>query len=118
LVFVDEAVAAGRFQNSKVMSLHWRWRLGGLGWLLVERAVGSVRVVLVDVVNNEPFELVLVPDDCVVKEFAADGSDPAFGEGVRDWCADGGFEDFEAFGVEDLVEGVDALAASVANEGS
>ena len=39
--------------------------------------MGSVGVVVVDVVNNEPFELLLVPDDGAVEEFSADGSDPS-----------------------------------------
>lgn len=74
---------------------------------------------MVDVVNNEPFELVLVPDDGagqpfgLLEEFTADGSDPSFGECVGYRRADGCLEDLEAFGVEDLVEGVDELAASV-----
>jgi len=68
-----------------------------------------VGVEVVDVVNNEPFELVLVPD-----ELSADGSDPSFGECVGYRRADRCLEALEAFGSECLVEGVDELAASVA----
>jgi hypothetical protein len=50
-----------------------------------------VGVVVVRVVDDEAFELVLVPDDGAVEEFPADGSDPAFGEGVGNWCPDGVF---------------------------
>ena len=42
-----------------------------------------VGVVVVDAVDHEAFELMLVPDDGAVEEFAAEGSDPAFGECVR-----------------------------------
>ena len=37
---------------------------------LIERAVGPVSVVMVDVVDHEPLELALVPDDRAVKEFS------------------------------------------------
>jgi hypothetical protein len=62
--------------------------------------------------------LVLVPDDGPVEKLASQGSDPAFGERVRDRCSDWGLVDLEAFGSEDLVEGVDELAASVTYERS
>ena len=51
---------------------------------LIEGAVRPVGVVVVDVVGDESFELVLVPDDGAVEEFAAQGPDPAFRERVRD----------------------------------
>ncbi|MFT7650753.1 MAG: hypothetical protein ACI8Y4_005528 [Candidatus Poriferisodalaceae bacterium] len=38
-MFVDEAVAAGRFHDLQVTSLSWGWFLGGLRCLLVERAM-------------------------------------------------------------------------------
>lgn len=60
--------------------------------------------------------MVVVPDDGAVEEFSTDRSDPPFGERVRDRCSDWRLEDFEAFGSEDLVEGVDELAAAVAYE--
>jgi len=69
-----------------------------------------------DVFNDEAFELQAVPDDGPVEQFAADRSDPAFREGVGYWGADGGLEDLEAFGSEDLVEAVDELAATVADQ--
>ena len=83
---------------------------------LIEGAVGPVGVVVVDVVGDEAFELVLVPDDGAVEEFASQGPDPAFGERVGDGRSDGGLEDLEAFGAEDLVEAVDELAASVTDQ--
>lgn len=42
----------------------------------------SVLVVVVDVVADEAFELLLVPDDRAVEDLAVDQSDAAIGEGV------------------------------------
>jgi len=78
--------------------------------------VGSVCVVVVGVVDDQLLQVVLVPDDGSVEELSADGADPAFSEGVGHPCADGGLEDLEAFGSEDLVEVVDELAATVADQ--
>jgi len=79
---------------------------------------GSVLVVVVDVVEDEAVELLAVPDDGSVEEFAADGSDRGFGECVCHGRADGGLEDLEAFGAEDLVECFDELAAAISNQRS
>jgi hypothetical protein len=59
---------------------------------LVEGAVWSVSVVVVEVVDDEPFELTLVPDDGPVEEFTAHRAGPAFSEGVRDrsWAGERG----------------------------
>lgn len=87
LALVDEAGATSRFQEAMVAN----------------------------VVDDESFELVLVPDDGagqpfgLLEEFSAQGSDPVFSEGVGYRCADGGLEDLEAFGSEDFVEAVDEL---------
>ena len=116
LVLVDEAVASGR---SECRDVGWRGFSGVVGRCrgsLFEGAVGSVLVVVRDVVGDEAFELLAVPDDGAVEEFAADRADPAFSERVGHWRAHGCAEDFEAFGSEDLVEAVDELAAAVANQ--
>ena len=73
-------------------------------------------VVVADVIHDQLFELVLVPDDGAVEEFAADGSDPPLCVGVGLWRPDRGLEDVEAFGAEYLVERVDELATSITNE--
>ena len=78
--------------------------------------MGPVGVVLVDVVGDEVFELVLVPDDGAVKKLSAQGADPAFGERVGHWDADRGAQDLETFGSEDLVEVVDELAGAVSQK--
>ena len=80
--------------------------------------MGPVSVVVVDVVDHEPLELVLVPDDGAVEQPAAQPADPALGEGVGCGCADRGLENLEALGAEDLVEVVDELAGAVTDEGS
>ena len=76
-----------------------------------------VGVVALDVVGDEALELAAVPDDGSVEELSSDGSDPSLGEGVRDRGADRGLEDLEALRSEYLVERVDELAASVADQG-
>jgi len=68
-----------------------------------------VAVVVPDVVDHEVFELWLVPGDGGVEEFAGDGGDPAFIESVGDRGSDGVLEDLVAFGVDNLVEGIDEL---------
>ena len=45
--------------------------------------MGPVRVVMIDVVDDELVELAAVPDDGAVEELASQGGDPAFGERVR-----------------------------------
>ena len=60
----------------------------------------------------------LVPNDGAVEELASQRADPAFGEGVGDRGADWCLEDLEAFGPEDLVEGVDELGSAVTNKGT
>lgn len=63
--------------------------------------------------TREALELVMVPDDGAVEKLAAQGSDPAFSERVGHGGADRGLEDLEAFGSEDLVEGINELAAPI-----
>jgi len=78
--------------------------------------VGSVLVVMADVVADEAVELGLVLDDGSVKQLSSDRSDPTLGERVGYRRSDRGLEDFEAFCAEHLVKRVDELAAAVTNE--
>jgi hypothetical protein len=71
--------------------------------------------VVVDVVDTEPVELVLVPDEGAIEELASDCADPPFREGVGDWCPNGGLEDLESFGSEDFIERANELAAAITN---
>ena len=75
-----------------------------------------VGVVVLDVVDHETFELMLVPDDGAVEQLATQGADPPFRERVRHRRPYRCLEDLEAFGCEDLVEGVDELAPAITNE--
>ena len=95
-IFVDQSAAACRSDNSKLLSVGVR-RLRRRWGPLIERAVGPVSVVVVDVVDHEPLELALVPDDGAVKELAAQGADPAFGERVGHWDANRGAQDLGPF---------------------
>ena len=78
--------------------------------------MGSVSVVMVDVIDGEPFEVLPVPDDGPVEEFTAKRADPTLGERIRDWGPDRSLEDLEAFGQEDLIEAVDELATAVTDQ--
>ena len=73
-------------------------------------------VVVVDVVDNDPLELGSVPHEGAVQEFASQRADPPFSESVRDRCPNGGLEDLDAFGAEDLVERSGELTAAVAHQ--
>ena len=55
----------GGSDDSKVgrVTVDGDWRVGVLWWFLVEGAVRSVGVVVVDLAGNELVELTLVPDD-------------------------------------------------------
>ena len=106
-VFVDEPVASGGSDGSKVGWVRMGRSHGGQWWLLVEGAVGSVLVVAADVIDDEPFELALVPDDGPIKELSADRSDPASAKRAGYRSPVRGLEGPEAFGAEALVEGVD-----------
>ncbi len=60
--------------------------------------MGPVFVVVLDVVDDEAFELSLVPDDGAIEELAADRSDPSFSERVGHRSPDGCLEGLEAVG--------------------
>ncbi len=64
--------------------------VAGRGWSLVEGSVGPVGVVVRDVVDDEAFELSLVPDDGAVEQLASERADPSLGERVGNRCADRG----------------------------
>ena len=114
-VLVDESTTPGR-SNDLEVSVWLVCSVGGNGWSLIERTVGPVRVVMIDVVDDKPVELAAVSDDGAVKELASQGADPAFGERFRHGSAHWCFEDLAAFGSEDLVECSSELAAAVAHE--
>ena len=73
-------------------------------------------VVVSDVIDDKTFELSLVPDDGAIEEFTADRANPSFSERVGYWRAGRCSEDLDSFGSKDLVERIDELAGSIANE--
>jgi hypothetical protein len=83
-----------------------------VGRALTEAAVRSVRVVMLDVLVQELLELVVVPDEGPVAEFAADGPDPSFGVGVRDRRVRRGADDPGAVAVKDVVEAGEELVGA------
>lgn len=76
----------------------------------------SVPVVVVDVLGDEPVELMLVPDDRAVEQLASERPDPSFREAVGHRRTHRGGEDLHAFVAEDGVEGPGELAPTVADQ--
>jgi hypothetical protein len=76
-VLVDESVAGGL--PSDRLARPVRDNVGAVGCALAEAAVRAIRVVVLEVFAEELLELVVVPDEGPVAEFAPDGADPAFG---------------------------------------
>ena len=64
----------------------------GLCRLLIQRPAGSVCVAVIDVVDDEAFELLAIPDDRAVDKLASQGADPALSEAAGDRCSDRRFE--------------------------
>jgi hypothetical protein len=103
------------------------WRTIGLQWVdrddvgavrggLTERPVGTLLVVVVDVVDEQRSELAFVPDDCAVQQLVPQRSDPPFGVRVGHrrawWCRDRR----DSFGFEHGVERSDILAGTVMDD--
>ena len=86
------------------------------GRLLIERSVGAVRVVVLDVLPKHCREVARSTDQEVVEAFAAQGADEAFGDGVRPRCSDRGAEDADVGAGEHGVEGGGELAVPVADQ--
>jgi hypothetical protein len=87
-----------------------------VGCALPEASVGTVRVVVLDVLVQELFQLAAVPDEGAVEKVAAHGADPAFRIRVRDRGARWRADDRRSVASEDLVEGGDELACTVADQ--
>jgi hypothetical protein len=97
-----------------------------LGWCVVgewsqgsglaESAVRPVTVVVELVLAKYGRGMGLVDDQDVVEEFAADGADEAFGDGVGPRCLHGRPDDLDAARGEDGVEGRGELGVAIADE--
>jgi hypothetical protein len=113
-VLVDESVAAGVSSDRSAGPI---FDDVAIVWCaLTETAVGSVGVVVRDVLVEEPFELGVVPDEGAVAELAAHRAHPTFRERVRDRRARRGADDRRAVDSEDLVEPGGELAAAVTDQ--
>jgi hypothetical protein len=88
---------------------------GSVRCALTEAAVWSVRVVMLDVLDEELLEVSLVPDEGPVAEFAADGADPSFGVGVRDRRVRRRADDRGALAAEHVIKADEELAGAVAD---
>src|SRR5205807_7709084 len=75
-----------------------------VGRLEVERAVGSLLVVVPDVDAEDMLELALAEDQEPVEAFAADAADPAFHVGVGVWRPDGRADDLDVLTRQEGVE--------------
>jgi hypothetical protein len=80
-VLVDESAAGG--VSSDWLAGPVRDDVARVGCALAEAAVRSVRVVVLDVLDEELFEVAAVPDEGPVAEFAACGADPSVRFGIR-----------------------------------
>ena len=78
--------------------------------------MGSVFVVVGDVVGDEAFELMPVPDDRPVQQLTTKRTDPTLSERIRDRGPHRGLENLESFGSEDLVKAVDELTTTVTHQ--
>jgi len=83
---------------------------------LVDAAVGSVGVVVLEVLDEQHSELAFVPDQGVVEQFGSGGAHEAFGGGVGSWRAGWGVDHVEMVGGEDLVEGGDEHGGVVSDQ--
>jgi len=115
-VFVDES-AAGSVSSDRSAGLMLD-NFGIVRCALTEGAVGSMRVVVPDILAEQLFEVSAVPDEGAVAELAAHGADPPFRVGVRDRCVRRCADDAGAVATEDLVERADELAGAVTDQES
>ena len=89
-VLVDKS-GAGRGPLDRLAEVEHRRVSAVAGCSLVQASVGSVIVVLFDVLVEAAMELALVPDQGAVKKFVADGCVPSaqrrrlLGERLAEW---------------------------------
>ena len=86
------------------------------GGALVDAAVGSVGVVVLEVLDEQHSELAFVPDQGVVEQFGSGGAHEAFGGGVCSGRAGWGVDHVELVGGEDLVERGDEHGGVVSDQ--
>jgi len=78
--------------------------------------MGPVGVVVLQVFSHDCLQVPPVQDEDPVQALPAKCAHPALGVGVRLWRPDGSADDPDAFGSEDLVEGVSELGIPVPDQ--
>jgi hypothetical protein len=110
------------YQATEPVSPHWPngrsagRGSGARGWLLVERSVRAVRVVMLEILLQHGRKVARSDDQKVVEALATRRPDEAFDDGVRAWRLDRGADDADAGAGEDCVEAGGELAVSVADQ--
>jgi hypothetical protein len=110
VVLVDESVAGG--VSSDRLAGPVRDDHAVVGGALLERPVGAVGVLVLEVVAEELFELSAVPDEGAIEQFAAHRADPSFRVSVGDGCVRRCANDRRGAASEDFVESSDELAGA------
>ena len=78
--------------------------------------MGTVRVVVLDVLGEHGLQMAAAEDEHPVEALAPDGADHALTDGVGPGCPDRALDDPDALGGEDGVEGSGELGVAVADE--
>src|SRR3984957_13121534 len=52
--------------------------------------MGSVLVIIVDVLAHQPFEMPFIPNDHVIQQVSSTVTNPAFGDSILPWAAEAG----------------------------
>jgi hypothetical protein len=78
--------------------------------------MGPVRVVMLDVLGKDCFEVTAAEDEHPVEALAPDGADEALADGVRPRSLDRGLDDPDDVGGEDGVEGGGELGVAIEDE--
>jgi hypothetical protein len=86
------------------------------GCRLLEGSVRPVLVVVSLVLAKDPERMSLVPDHCLVEQFASAAADPAFDDRVRAGRSDGTAQDPDPRAGEDRVEGSGELGVAIAEQ--
>jgi hypothetical protein len=111
-----EQVAAGYPKSLRRRVRTDGWANARVGRLEVERAVGSLLVVVPDVDAEDMLELAAAEDQEPVEAFAADAADPAFHVGVGVWRPDGRADDLDVLTRQEGVEGARELRVAVVDQ--
>src|SRR5580658_8972056 len=70
----------------------------------VQRTVGALVVVVLDVGGEQVVKVPGAEHHDTVETFGADRADPALGVGIGSWRSPRGADDLDSFGLEDLIE--------------